>query len=355
MAKEIVVKNINTKIIIKNKFIINYLIKLSKNNKKIFCVVDNKVKFYLKDLKNRKNIMFIYLNAGEEIKSFDNYNMLSEKIISNKVDRMSILVSIGGGTLGDLCGFIASTILRGIDYRLIPTTLLSQVDSSIGGKNGINSLYGKNLIGTFYHPNEVLIDTEVLKSLPKRELKAGYSEIVKHSLINDSNFFNWLEKNYFLLFKLDSKVLEKTIYKSLMIKLYYVKKDPHEKLINSNSRAMLNFGHTIGHSLETFYKYNNKLNHGEAISVGMIVESFISNWLGYLSNTKYKKILEHFKKVDLKNYDKNVKNNKVINLMIKDKKNTNDRINIVLLKDIGKSFFKRNIKISLIRKILKNI
>ena len=354
MAKKIIIKNTKTKIIIKNKFIINYLINLSKKNKKIFCIVDNKVKYYLKDLKSQKNITFIYLNAGEKIKSFKNYNMLSEKIISNKVDRMSILISIGGGTIGDLCGFIASTILRGIDYRLIPTTLLSQVDSSIGGKNGINSLFGKNLIGTFYHPSEVIIDTEVLKSLPERELKSGYSEIIKHSLINDSIFFNWLEKNYLSLFKLNTKVLEETIYRSIMIKLHYVKKDPYEKLTNSNSRAMLNFGHTIGHSLETFYKYN-KLNHGEAISIGMICESLISNKLGYLSNTKFNKILEHFKKVNLRTSDNNLQNDKVINLINKDKKNTNGKINIVLLKDIGKSFFNRDIKLSLIKKIIKNI
>ena len=139
-----------------------------------------------------------------------------------------------------------------------------------------------------------------------------------------------------------------------MIKLYYVKKDPYENLTNSNSRAMLNFGHTIGHSLETFYKYN-KLNHGEAISIGMICESLISNSLGYLSNSKFNKILEHFKKVDLKISDINLQNDKVINLINKDKKNINGKINIVLLKDIGKSFFNRNIKLSLIKKIIKNI
>ncbi len=355
MEKKIYIKNINTKIIIKNKFISKYLLKVSKKNKKIFCIVDKNVKYLLKDFKYNKNIIFIYLNAGENIKNFKHYYMLCEKILSNQVDRSSVLISIGGGTIGDLCGFVASTMLRGIDYRLIPTTLLSQVDSSIGGKNGINSFYGKNLIGTFYHPSEVIIDTDVLRSLPKRELKSGYSEIVKHSLINDSNLFKWLEKNYSLLFRLNTKVLEETIYRSLMIKLHYVTKDPLEKLINSNSRSMLNFGHTIGHSLEAYYKYKKKLNHGEAISIGMMVESFISNKLGYLSSSKYNKIIDHFKKVGLKNYDNNIKNNKIIDLIKKDKKNTDNKINIVLLKDIGKSFFNRNMKLSLIKKIIKNI
>ena len=140
-----------------------------------------------------------------------------------------------------------------------------------------------------------------------------------------------------------------------MIKLHYVKKDPYEKLINSNSRAMLNFGHTIGHSLETFYNYNKKLNHGESISIGMIVESFISNKLGYLSNSNFDRIIKHFKSVKLKTFDKNIKNKKIINLIKKDKKNTDDKINIVLLKDIGKSFFKRNLKISSIKQILNSI
>ncbi len=344
----------NTKIIIKNNFTLKYLKSLLSSKRKVFCVVDIKVKKFI-NLSPNKNLTFIYLKSGENIKNINNYEQIYEKLLSKKIDRNSILVCIGGGTLGDLCGFIASTILRGIEYKLIPTTLLSQVDSSIGGKNGINSKHGKNLVGTFYHPDEVVIDINFLKTLPKRELRSGYSEIIKHALIKDLKFFKWLDKNYFKILALKTQILEKAILKSIMIKLWYVKKDSEEKLINNNSRAMLNFGHTIGHSLETFYNYNKSLNHGEAISIGMAIEAKISNKLGYLSDQNLGLILNHFKKTLLKTSDKNIKNRKLAMIMQKDKKNIHGKINIILLKNIGKSFFARNLKIDIINEVIQNI
>ncbi len=345
----------STKIIIKNNYVNSYLKKLNKSNKKIFCIVDNKVKKIIEKKIISKNFIIIYLNCGEQIKSIKNYSFLIENLLSKNINRDSILISIGGGSLGDLTGFIASTVLRGVDFKLIPTTLLSQVDSSIGGKNGINSIYGKNLVGTFYHPSEVIIDTNFLRTLPKREIKSGYSEIIKHSLINDLSFFNWLDKNFDKLLNLDVKILERAIKQSLMIKLWYVKKDQYEKLTNYNSRAMLNFGHTIGHALETYYKYSKKFNHGEAISIGMIAECTISNKLGYLSDKNFEKIINHFKKAKLKIFDKNLSNNQIYKNILKDKKNSYSKINIILLRKIGKSFFKRNMNIKQIKKILINI
>ena len=205
-------KTFKTKIIIKRNYFESYLNNLEKNKKKIYFLVDNKVKYLVKNLLKKKKFKFIFVKSGEQIKNIEYYYNISQKLLSYKIDRDSILVSIGGGTLGDLGGFVASTILRGLEYRMIPTTLLSQVDSSIGGKNGINTDYGKNLIGTFYHPQEVLIDTEILKSLKIREIKAGYAEIVKHSLIKNINFFSWLEENYKKIFKLNSSILEEAIY-----------------------------------------------------------------------------------------------------------------------------------------------
>ena len=355
MIKKIKINNnhINTSIIIKSNYATKYLNFLSKNNRKIFCIVDNKVKNFFNDL-DKKNVHFTYLKCGEKIKKINYYEKIYEKLLSKGIDRNSILVCVGGGTLGDLCGFIASTILRGVEYKLIPTTLLSQVDSSIGGKNGINSKYGKNLIGSFYQPNEVIIDTKFLKMLPFREIKSGYAEIIKHALIKDKNFFNWLDKNYNKIFNLNTAVLENAILKSIMIKLWYVKNDPKEKLINFNSRAILNFGHTIGHSLETFYNYNSKLNHGEAISIGMLIEAKISNKLGYLSKIDLNKIEEHFKNAKLKLSDKNIKNYNLLNIIKKDKKNMNGNINIILLKSIGKSFFARNVKFNSIKQIINS-
>ncbi len=356
MEKKILLRNDDskTRIIIKKNYIKKYLLNLSKQQKKIFCIVDNNLK-YIFENSNHKKIVVINVKASEEIKKISNYNIICEKLLKKGIDRNSILVAIGGGTLGDLSGFIASTLLRGVEFKLIPTTLLSQVDSSIGGKNGINTNYGKNLIGSFYQPNEIIIDTNFLKTLPIRELKSGYSEIVKHALIKDVSFFNWLDRNYSKLIKLNPLILKKAISKSINIKLWYVQKDQKEKLINKNSRSMLNFGHTIGHSLEKFYNYNKRLNHGEAISIGIIVESIISNKLGYLSNNELNKIIKHFKKVDLKILDKNVGSRKVLMNIFSDKKNYNDKINIVLLKKIGDSFFYRNIERDKLKKILNKI
>ncbi len=344
-------KSIKTKIIIRNNFINKYLLKLSSKNRKVFCVIDNKIKPHLKKI---KKINFIYVNGKESLKTYQNYINICEKILSKKVDRNSTLIGIGGGTIGDICGFISSTILRGIEFNLIPTTLLSQVDSSIGGKNGINSKYGKNLIGTFYQPNEVLIDVDVLKSLPNREIKSGYAEILKHAIIHDRNFFNWLDKNYKKIFELNKKTLEKAILNSIIIKLWYVKNDPYENLTNNKSRAMLNFGHSLGHALEALYKYN-KINHGEAISVGMIEEAKISNSLGYLSDNELKKIINHFKKTKLKVTDKNIHNKKIIDILTNDKKNYDNKINFALINKVGKSFFARDIKIDKIKKNLLKI
>ncbi len=192
--------NIKTKsnfysIKIENNSILKDLNKIILNNSKLIFLIDKKVFYIFQKLKNYKKLNYININCSEKIKDFKNYSIISEKILKIGIDRNSTIVSMGGGTLGDLSGFIASTILRGINLILIPTTLLSQVDSSIGGKNGINTKSGKNLVGTFYQPKKVLIDPTILSTLTKRELLSGYAEIIKHSIINDKKFFNWLEKN----------------------------------------------------------------------------------------------------------------------------------------------------------------
>ena len=346
-------KKISTSILIKKNYINNFVKKISIKNEKIFCIVDTKIKNIL-NLKINKNIKIIYINCGEKIKTVEGYKYLSEKLIKNNINRKSAIVAIGGGTLGDLVGFVASTVLRGLEFYLIPTTLLSQVDSSIGGKNGINTIYGKNLIGTFYQPKEVLIDISVLKSLPKKEIKAGYAEIVKHALINDYSFFCWLEKNSSKLLELNKLTLEQAIYKSITIKLFYVKKDEKELLLNNNSRAMLNFGHTIGHAIESHYKYQ-KFNHGEAISIGMITEAKISNYLGLLSNYELERIITHFKQCGLKIFDKILNDKIIIRQLEKDKKNFLQYINLSLIDKIGSSIFYKKLNKDKIYKILQSL
>ena len=355
MQKRIYINNkkFRSSILIKKNYISNFIKKIAKNHERVFCIIDSKIKINLNFI-NQKNIIIISMRCGEKVKTFNQYKNLTEKLIKNNINRKSAVIAIGGGTLGDLAGFVASTVLRGLDFFLIPSTLLSQVDSSIGGKNGINTIYGKNLIGTFFQPKEVLIDISILDSLSKKEIKSGYAEIVKHALIKDYSFFCWLEKNADKLINLDKSILEKGIYKSIMIKLFYVKKDEKELLLNNNSRAMLNFGHTIGHAIESHYNYK-KFNHGEAISIGMITEAKISNYLGLLSSNELERITAHFQKSGLKLFDNILKEKVLIKKLTKDKKNFLDKINFSLINKIGSSIFYQKLDKNTIYKILQNI
>ena len=339
--------NIEPNSIVKN---LNQII--TKNNKVVF-LIDRKVFYIFKKLINYKNQKYLVIDCSEKLKSFSNYAKITEKILNFNIDRNTKIVAIGGGTLGDLSGFIASTILRGLDLILFPTTLLSQVDSSIGGKNGINTNSGKNLVGTFYQPKLVYIDPKILKTLSKREILSGYAEIIKHGIINDVKFFNWLHKNSKKILTLNNKVLSEAIYKSIIIKRKYVLKDEKENLKNNNSRAILNFGHTFGHALETYYKYNKKLTHGEAISIGMIIAATLSYKLGCLPQNHLNKIKTHFKLNDLPMSDNKMFNEKIFKIIEKDKKNDNKKINFVLIKKIGSAFLSKNLNLDKIKKTLK--
>lgn len=345
-------KNHNCLILLKENSVLNSIKNEIKTNKKIFIIIDSKLSKLLNNKKIIKNTNIIKITGSEKIKSIDYFWKITEKLLKYKIDRSSTLIAIGGGTIGDLTGFVASTILRGIDFIMIPTTLLSQVDSSIGGKNGINSPYGKNLIGSYLQPRKVIIDPQLLLTLPLRELKSGYAEILKHALINDKIFYQWLDKNYYRIINLEKKFINKAIIESIKIKSKFIIKDEKEKLINSNSRAMLNFGHTFGHALELLNNYNNKLNHGEAISIGMALAAKISYKLKNISEFDYKNIIAHLNKVKLPFYSKQIKNNKMYNLMLSDKKNSNNKINLILLKKIGHAYFARGLDISKIKKLL---
>ncbi len=350
--------NIKTKnnvylIQIENNSIIRNMKKIIASNKKTFFLIDRKVFYIFKKIKNFNKENFILIDCSEKIKSFEYFTKISEKILKNGIDRNSKIIAVGGGTLGDLSGFIASTILRGIDLILVPTTFLSQVDSSIGGKNGINTRYGKNLVGTFYQPKLVLIDPSILSTLTKREILSGYSEIIKHGLINDKKFFDWLYKNSKKILNLNNKFITEAIYKSILIKRKYVLDDEKERLKNNNSRAMLNFGHTFGHALETYYNYNKKLTHGEAISIGMIIAATLSYKLNYLSLNDLKLIKMHFKSINLPIIDKKMYDKKIFEIIKKDKKNINGNLNFVLIKKIGSAFLSKNLSIENIKKLIK--
>ena len=342
----------NYSILIENNSISSYLKKQSKDKNKIFIIIDTKVTHVLLNIKFGKNVKLIKINGSEKIKSISKYWQIISILLKYEIDRSSKIIAIGGGTIGDLSGFIASTILRGIDFTLIPTTLLSQVDSSIGGKNGINSENGKNLIGTFYQPDKVIIDPKILKTLPKRELRSGYAEILKHALISDKKFFKWLNINYKKVLKLENQYITNAITKSINIKSKFIQKDEKELLNTSSSRAMLNFGHTFGHALEALNKYNTKLTHGEAISIGMAAASRISFKMNNISKKDYDQIISHLKDIKLPYFDKRVKTKKIFKLILLDKKNTENKINLIFLNNIGSAYFERGLKESQIKKLL---
>jgi len=265
---------------------------------------------------------------------------------------------VGGGITGDISGFASSLFKRGIKFINIPTTLLSQVDSSIGGKTGVNTQYGKNLIGSFYQPNLVITDIQFLKTLPKREMICGYGEILKHSLISNKNFFNFLNNNSKKIFDLSSPFIEKAIYESCKIKKNIVEKDEKEERV----RKTLNFGHTFAHAYEASLGYSKKLNHGEAVILGMKTALNFSLKNKFLKKYEHNSILNHIYKYNLP-YNLNkffkVKDlNKILFFMLKDKKNNSNKISLVLLKKIGspiinKEFSKKTIALFL-KKELSN-
>ena len=307
--------------------------------------------FSKKKISNRN----IVLPHGEKQKSFSSLIKVTENLLANKISRDTVLYALGGGVIGDLTGFTAAITLRGLDFVQIPTTLLSQVDSSIGGKTGINTAHGKNLIGAFYQPNLVLIDTTTLKTLPKREILSGYAEVVKYALINDKIFFEWLENYGKRVVECEEKFLIDAIHKCCSIKSEVVKKDEKDR----NIRAILNFGHTFGHAFEAESSYNNNLRHGEAVSVGMILACKLSRELGYIDKNITSRIESHFTSIGLPTSPKHIstKNlkwdlSKLVNRMKNDKKVLNNKIQFVLMKKIGKAFLSPEVNITKVKRLI---
>ena len=330
--------------------------------RKVALIIDKKVpnKFNIKLKKYLKKytVYTFKYNVNEKFKSFINVNKLVEKCLINNFNRNDVLISLGGGILGDYSAFAASIIKRGINFVNIPTTLLAQVDSSIGGKTGVNSVLGKNLIGTFYQPKLVISDVEILKSLPKRELVCGYAEILKHSIIFKKKFFTWLKNNsHQLLINRDLNLLKKAIIESCKIKIHFVNKDVYEK----NSRMLLNFGHTFAHAIEAQNNYSKRINHGEAVIMGMMMAAKLSyiKKLCSLNTLNELKLIYNSNnlKYDIKKFFKKNEYNKITQYMSADKKNNDRKINLILLKKIGQTTQPNMCKISSVelKKIFKKI
>ncbi len=281
-----------------------------------------------------KNIIPIILPDGEEFKNLESLNLIYDGLLKNKCDRDVMLIALGGGVIGDITGFAAASFMRGVKFIQIPTTLLSQVDSSVGGKTGINHSLGKNMIGAFYQPQCVIADVHVLTTLPDRELSAGIAEIIKYGLIRDSAFFAWLEKNMASLLERNSKHLEEAIRRSCINKAEVVAQDEFES--SKGIRATLNLGHTFGHAIENAMGYGNWL-HGEAVACGMVMAAFLSNELEWLSEQEFMRIKNILKSAKLPIDPPEISEQKFIDLMRSDKKNHNNQINLVLQKSIGEA------------------
>ena len=326
---------------------------------KAIIITDHNVKgYYLKNLINRFSIKNIKSDTysilpGEKSKSFKILESLAEKIIEKGINRNDIIYALGGGVVGDLTGFLSSIILRGVRFVQIPTTLLSQVDSSVGGKTGINSKLGKNLIGTFFQPSAVFIDPKTLKTLPKKELLAGYAEVVKYALINDRFFFNWLNRNIKENLNLVQKNIIKVISTCVKKKAQIVKLDEKEK----KSRMLLNFGHTFAHALEN--ELNYKIRHGEAVSVGMLMAMKLSCNLGFAAKKDFNLLENHLKRSKLPIKLKDLSNKKkwqsknILKNMQTDKKSYKGDIQFILCKGIGNAFIKENIDKIIIKKTIE--
>ena len=288
----------------------------------------------LNSLPKRKTSIH-HFNSSERNKNQKSIDSILSILLSKNFNRNDCLISIGGGITGDVSGFAASIFKRGLQFINMPTTLLSQVDSSIGGKTGINTKYGKNLIGAFYQPTLVFSDIIFLKSLPKREIICGYGEILKHAIIADKKFFSFLDKNGSQILNLKSPLIEKAIFKSCSIKKKIVENDEREMGL----RKILNFGHTFAHAYEATLGYSKKLNHGEAVILGIKTAAKFSLSSNILSIKEFSLIENHLDKLSLsKDINKffSVKNlNTILSFMKKDKKNNTNKINLVLLKKIG--------------------
>jgi len=295
------------------------------------------------------------LNPGEGSKSLHTIEKITSWILEKGASRDSMVFAVGGGVVGDIAGFCASITLRGLPYIQIPTTLLSQVDSSVGGKTGVNTSHGKNLLGTFYQPAAVIVDTDTLKTLPKRELLAGYAEVVKYGLIRDSGFFNWLDGHGASVCALEQDDLIKAVTESVKAKAAIVEADEHE----TGRRALLNLGHTFGHALETAAMYDGRLLHGEGVAIGMIMAFELSVRLGHCPRSDLERVEAHFEAIGLPvrasaiSPSLKISVDNLYDIMRKDKKARKGTIRFILTSGIGEAFVSEEADEKVVKDILR--
>ncbi len=283
------------------------------------------------------NTATVCLPAGEANKNLDTVNLIFDELLKQNFDRNCTLIALGGGVVGDICGFAAAAYQRGVAFIQVPTTLLAQVDSSVGGKTGVNHALGKNMIGAFHQPQCVIADMDTLQTLPVREFKAGLAEVIKYGLIDDVDFFSWIKSELPQLLALERHSLAEAVRRSCENKARIVSADEREQ----GQRALLNLGHTFGHAIETATGYGVWL-HGEAIAAGMCMAARFSASHGYMESTKVREIEAIFSEVGLPvQPPQNMTAKQCYDLMRRDKKVRDDVLTLVLMKDIGESFLSK--------------
>ena len=295
----------------------------------------------------------VVVPPGEGTKDFAHYARVAEEILALGIERKTLIVALGGGVVGDLAGFVAATLLRGIDYVQIPTTLLAQVDSSVGGKTAINSAHGKNLVGAFHQPALVLADVDALATLPRRELLAGYAEVVKYGLIRDRGFYEWLEGAGRALVDGDAALRTRAVAESCRHKAAVVATDERE----TGERALLNFGHTFGHALEAEIGYGPELLHGEAVALGMVLAFDFSVRLGHASGQSAERVRRHLAAVGLPVSLASIPGrrfaaDRLVAHMRRDKKVQDGRLTFILPREIGDVFVTRDVPEAAVRDFL---
>ncbi|SEF43418.1 3-dehydroquinate synthase [Eubacterium ruminantium] len=313
------------------------------DKKKCLIVSDSRVASHYMDAilrvmeGNCKYVTTYIFPEGEASKNLDVVRKIYEKLILEKFDRNDFIAALGGGVTGDMAGFTAATFLRGIDFIQIPTSLLADVDSSIGGKTGVDFDSYKNMVGAFHMPKHVYINTNTISTLDKAQFRSGMGEVTKSALLRDAEFFDWLEENSSRINSFEPEVIKEMIYKCNLIKKDVVEKDPTEK----GERALLNLGHTLGHALEKYMEF--KLLHGECVSAGTIMASFISFRKGLISQEDHEKIIKVLKLFGLPKVPADIDIERVISYTKNDKKVQDGKVKFILLRSIGEAFISKEV------------
>lgn len=319
------------------------------SDERVYSLYGEEVKSSLEE--NDFDVSIASVPPGETSKSLLQVEKLYTRCAELKLDRSAAILALGGGVIGDLAGFVASTYLRGINFFLLPTTLLAQVDASVGGKVGVDLPAGKNLVGSFYQPKFVYMDLETLQTLEPRQVREGLAEVVKHGLIKDEELFCYLEKNIGRVGNLDREVARFIIERSVRIKARVVEEDEREE---RGKRQVLNFGHTIGHAIEGATEYN-RYTHGEAVSLGMVAAAKISEKLGFIRGDLVKRLTGLLKAIGLPVKMKKIDEDKLWDALYRDKKIRAGELNFILARDIGDVFLTSEVPMKVIKEVLREI